>query len=375
MSACTLLALAAPSWADVPRDLTALLEPIRKQADLPAMWAAATSGNGLIAIGVTGVRRRGDTEAAQADDLLHLGSCTKAMTADLCAILVTEGTLTWDQSLAASFPAQAGAMHEGFRGVTLAQLCTNSGGLPGEPPLELWRELWEHRGSPMQARQTLLERSTAIAPAYPPGTRFEYSNFNFVIAGHVAESAARQPYEDLIIEKLFKPLGITSVGFGAPGTPGKLDQPRGHHAAGEAEEPTPDGKGADNPAVVTPAGRVHMSISDWAKYAAFHLRGARGEPQKLGPVTLDAEVFKKLHTPPDKLSDYAFGWETGERSWAGPPKDRRILTHAGSNSMWLAVVWIAPGLDRAFLVVTNQGGPKVDKALDDAIDAMIKELK
>ena len=42
------------------------------------------------------------------------------------------------------------------------------------------------------------------------------------------EKIAGKPWEDLITEKLFKPLHMDSAGFGAPGTIGKVDQPWGH---------------------------------------------------------------------------------------------------------------------------------------------------
>lgn len=49
--------------------------------------------------------------------------------------------------------------------------------------------------------------------------------------------------------------------------------------------------------------------------------------------------------------DYAFGWLATERPWGGGP----VYTHAGSNTMNFAVVWLAPLKDFAVLVTTNQG--------------------
>lgn len=372
-AAVMLISAAGMAAAKEPRDLSEKLEEIRARNNVPALWAATTSSEGLLGLGVTGVRRRGDDTKAQVGDLIHIGSCTKAMTATLCAILVAEGALKWDDKIAVLFPGVKA--DEAWANATLEMLCTNRAGVAGEPKREDWLALWTHRGEPIDARRMLTERLLAAAPARPPGAGFEYSNFSFTLAGHAAELAGKEPYETLIVKKLFAPLGITTVGFGAPGTPGKADQPRGHTDRGVAMEPTPDGRGADNPPAVTPAGRVHLSIADWAKYAAFHLRGAQWKEQDLGGVKLGREVFGKLHGPPDALSDYAFGWIMTDRPWAGPTPDRQfVLNHAGSNTMWFAAIWIAPEIDRAFLAVSNQSNRAAQKAVDEAVSAMIKQF-
>ena len=48
-----------------------------------------------------------------------------------------------------------------------------------------------------------------------------------------------------------------------------------------------------------------------------------------------------------------------------------MLTHAGSNTMWFAVTWVAPRRDFAVLVASNQGGDGAEKACDEACRALI----
>jgi CubicO group peptidase (beta-lactamase class C family) len=156
---------------------------------------------------------------------------------------------------------------------------------------------------------------------------------------------------------------MKSAGFGAPGGKKSLSQPRGHTTDGKPVEPGP---AADNPVAIGPAGTVHCSIGDWAKYVALHLRG-----EKKDGKLLRAESFKKLHTPaksPPTDTQYALGWIVAERPWGGG----RVLTHAGSNSMWYAVTWIAPERDFAVLVACNQGGESATQACDEAVAAMIE---
>jgi hypothetical protein len=162
--------------------------------------------------------------------------------------------------------------------------------------------------------------------------------------------------EDVIKERLFTPLGMTSAGFGGTGTPGQEDQPWPHLENGSpllANGPT-----VDNPPVMGPAGTVHASLEDWAKFIADHLRGARGEK-----ALLKRESYEMLHRP--GLNDYAMGWIAVNRPWAGGI----ALTHAGSNTMNYCVTWLAPEKGFAAVVWTNRGGQT--KAADEVIGALI----
>lgn len=91
---------------------------------------------------------------------------------------------------------------------------------------------------------------------------------------------------------------------------------------------------------------------------------ARGETDFQKP-----ETFAKLHAPPDD-GDYALGWMVTRRPWAGGV----ALTHAGSNSMWFAVTWLAPGKDFAVMAVTNSGGSSAPAACVEAVGAMIQSF-
>jgi hypothetical protein len=128
-------------------------------------------------------------------------------------------------------------------------------------------------------------------------------------------------------------------------------------------QPTPNnGPAVDNPEVMGPAGTVHYSLSDWAKFVGDQLRGDRGER-----ALLRTESYKHLHTPAFG-GDYASGLLVTERPWGGGT----VLTHAGSNTMNYAVVWLAPKRDFAVLVCTNQGGDSASKGTDEAAAVLIR---
>ena len=171
-----------------------------------------------------------------------------------------------------------------------------------------------------------------------------------------------QSWEQLIQAELFDPLSMTSAGFGPPGTEGEVDQPWGHFGPAVMAKAVQ----GDNRPPLGPAGRVHCSIRDWAKFVSLHLRGARGEET----TYLTAETFARLHRPP-AAGDYALGWVITERPWAGGT----VLTHGGSNTMWYCVVWMAPEKNLAVLSVTNIGGIGAAQACDDASAAMIAHYR
>jgi CubicO group peptidase (beta-lactamase class C family) len=341
-------------------DVAAVLRTAREKHGVPGMAAAVLRGREVTAIGCDGVRKAGDATKVTLDDRWHLGSDTKAMTATLCALLVEEKKLSWDRTLGKAFPDLVPAMAAGWKDVTLEQLLTNRSGAPASLDRDgLWGRLWGIVGDGPKARRALLEGVVKHPPESPPGTKFLYSNAGFSIAGHMAETVTQTPWEDLVTKRLFEPLGITSAGFGAPGTPGKVDQPWGHRGDGTPVEPGP---GADNPIAIAPAGRATMTIADWAKFVALHLRAAQGDAKLLKP-----DSFERLETPPEGF-EYAMGWGRTERDWAKGP----VLTHAGSNTMWYCITWIAPKRDFAVLVACNRGGAEAEKACDEVSWELIR---
>jgi CubicO group peptidase (beta-lactamase class C family) len=180
----------------------------------------------------------------------------------------------------------------------------------------------------------------------------------------MCEAVTKESYETLLKRRLFEPLGMTTAGFGAPGSDRQIDQPRGHVLQNGDYMPLTPSLISDNPEVIAPAGTVHSSIGDWAKYAALHMAADRGHPR-----LLKAESFAKLHSDPFN-QDYGFGWGFAKtKSGKG-----RVLTHAGSNTLWFAVINISPEENLAVLTATNAGSQAANEACleaDQAIRAFI----
>lgn len=348
--------------SEEPEDVSSHLKTIIESSEVPALVAAAVLDGKVVSHGSAGVRKKGHPTPVTKEDKFHLGSCTKSMTATLGAMLIEDGKLQWSTKVSEVFPDLS--IHEDYRNVTFEQLVTNTAGVPGDIESGLWSALWKREGNERAQRLQLVEGILREPPAYKPGSDQIYSNAGFSIAGAMLETMMDEPYEDLLAERLFVPLGMINAGFRAPASNGKVDQPYGHTKSLLRVVPIdPDPKG-DNPPAIAPAGAVHCSVLDFAKYAMLHL--GRADESILSEASL-----AKLHQPIEGR-DYGRGWTVTDRDWARG----KALSHAGSNTMFFAVIWIAPERDFAAVAMCNyaekEGARKCDEAISHLIEKHLK---
>jgi len=355
---------AGTSKPQVSANLEADIEVVRKKYHLPALGVAVIEDGKMQAVVVTGFRKAGSPERVTTNDKFHHGSCTKSMTATLAAMLVDEGKLSWNTTINQVFPELSKGMRSEYRKVTLKQLLSHRAGLPdstipeGSP---------DYRGSSKSLRAQRIEYVRLAlneAPVAAPGAKFLYANRGYVIVGAMIERVMGDSWENLLRKRLFEPLGMTTAGFGWMASRGKVDQPWPHNTVNGVAAPVPPGVEADNPLVIGPAGTVHCSLDDLAKYVIFHIDGKAGGKQLVKPETL-----KILHTPPFG-GDYALGWLVVERPWAGGT----ALTHAGSNNMNYTLIWMGLPRKIGVIVSTNQAGDQAQPACEETTILIINKL-
>jgi CubicO group peptidase (beta-lactamase class C family) len=346
--------------AEDREDLGPLLESHVAKTKFPAFAAAVVRGTNIVAAGVAGVRKAGSPEKVTLDDKFHIGSCTKSMTALLAVLLESDGVVRLTNTVGDILPDWK--IPESVDAISLKLLLQNRSGLGNDPDSRIWRRAFLASGAPEAQRQRFLEEFLKSPLAAEPGEKYIYSNIGFALAGSMLEVAAKKSWEELIREKVFSALDLKSAGFGPPSITGEVDQPWGHSWKDEkavAKEPS------DNPRAIAPAGAVHLSILDCARYAAFHLAAAQGKIPKL------RSYRDQLYVAPNG-SSYAMGWVIGQRSWAGG----KIINHAGSNTMFFTVIWIAPNRDFACVVSTNVADrdSTVAAAADEIVGELIKKF-
>lgn len=320
----------------------------------PGLIAAIIDEDGVRALAAAGVRREGSPQELMGNDLVHIGSNTKAMTSTMLATLVADGTFVngWQTTISQVFPELVEEMHAGYHAVTVWQLISHTGGLVRDA-----RRWWAHTEREIQERRyAILKENLANPPAGPVGA-FLYSNLGYMVAGAMAEKLTGQSWETLMEERLFAPLGMASAGFGAPGNLNEVAQPWGHsRAAGGAWAPSQ----LDNAAAFGPAGTVHVSIADWAKFIQLWF-------PDVVPSILDRTTLTTLITP--RSGEYAAGWYVASHSWAAG----RALNHLGSNTYWAAFLRVAPNRARAYLAVANSAEPDLNQT-EALLDSIIQRL-
>jgi CubicO group peptidase (beta-lactamase class C family) len=375
--------LAALEKAPDVADVSATLQPIIAKAGIPGMAALVLRGDTIVAQGAAGVRAEGKPERVTVDDEFQLCSCTKAMTATLVAELIDQGRLRWDTTLPELF-GDGMKLDPTWRTATVRMVLSHRAGF-GEDNAHLLRILTTflfRHGSLADQRRRCAAKVLSHPPDYTPGSKYQYSNMGYIVLGAAIEQLTGKSWEDLMRERLFQPLGMTTTGFGPPGTPGQRDQPWGHGARrllyaqlpGRGHAYDPGSRNADYPLIYGPAGTVHASLPDWAKFIAVHLRSDPSNPHRQVSV-LQPETFSKLHNLESGETVFATGWIVTTRPWAngGRPGDTgRVLVHEGDNGRWNCAVWLAPEIDLAVLVACNRD--RVWRDTNIAVGALVRQF-
>jgi len=352
LAIAALLVVQPAAQAPAP-DVDAIAATTLEASGAPGV-AVMRMTDGEIEIGTAGVRAQGDPALIGRDDLWHMGSNTKSMTATLIARLVEQGVVGWDDTIAQHLGEAVPDIHPAYRDLTFRHLLSHRAGLTPNVGMVAMFQFGEQgaSGDPLPPQRVdYARRVLAAAPTVAPEAEYQYSNAGYVVAGAMIEAVTGESWETLIAREVFEPLGMTSAGFGPPGSADTVDQPRGHRGGLFGFRAVAPGPRADNPPVLGPAGTVHVSLSDLALYLQAHLDGARGE----GGDYLSAQSWETLHTPPFD-GNYAMGW-----GFIGTQ-----LLHAGSNTMWFVQMVIEPATGRGYVVAFNDGrvnnlqGPTAD---------------
>ncbi len=298
-------------------ELARLIETIRVEEGLPALAAAVIINGKIDSVAVTGTREQGTRNWVTRDDKLLIGSCTKAFTATLAAILVEEGVIEFNTTIQDVFPLLS--MKKEYENITLGQLLSHRAGLPknykgGETTWLIDYEFDISRGSsPRELRLQHLENTVKQNLIARPGEKVYYSNAGYLVAGAMLEKRTGRTFEQLLEEKVFKPLQIDSAGYGLPFVLEPGIHPWGHYF--DTHRGLFVKYKSDHPGFMAPTGYMHLTIEDWTKFIIFHVTSR--------PQLVNSKTLKKLHTLEDQAKwdinidlglNYAYGWFTKKAS-------------------------------------------------------------
>ncbi|WP_432543006.1 serine hydrolase domain-containing protein [Kineococcus sp. SYSU DK002] len=246
VAACATLATALPAFAAPSRDHDAHLRQVLQQ-DADALLALGTPGV-LAELDRAGHRdltvRAGVGDVAAQTPVpwnarFRIASVTKPFVAATLLQLVGEGRLSLDDTVEQHLPGVVQGNGNDGNLISIRQLLQHTSGLPEYlavmPQLFSEEGFQQHRFDDLTAPDAVALAMTQ-APTFAPGTSWNYSNTNYVLAGMVIEQVTGNTWEHEVRERIVRPLGLRHTTL-----PGSSSEIRGPHAIGYERFP---GEGA-----------------------------------------------------------------------------------------------------------------------------------
>ena len=340
-------------------ELAGLIESIRVKEGLTALASAIIVNGNIYSAAAVGTREYGTDNWVTVNDKFLISSCTKAFTATLAAMLVEEGLIDWQTTIRDAFPGLE--MLSEYENITIYQLLSHRAGLPknfksGHSTWSIDYGFDQRRGTtPEVYRLQYLEKTVQKKLLCPPGERVHYSNSGYILAGAIIEKMTGRTIEELWAEKIFKPLGISTAGYGPPAALDPENQPWGHYW--DKSKSSFAVYKTDYPNFMAPAGYMHISITDWAKFILMHLDSYPVNKERL----LRPSTLQLLHKPPDTVKwdidiklglNYALGWFTKNTE-----DGHSLIWHGGRGFDFNAQVVADPDAKSAILIVSTAEVP------------------
>jgi D-alanyl-D-alanine-carboxypeptidase/D-alanyl-D-alanine-endopeptidase len=309
----------------------------------PVLERSAVRRTGLV-VGAragrdSGLWHRGRAPAGP-ESIFEIGSITKTFTGTLLALMAHEGLVALDDPVNRHLPDGVRVPSRG-REITLEDLASHRSGLPGLPRGLLRRALWPDRRDPY-ARWDAARLEAAVPRSRPrrePGRRPAYSNYGFGLLGYVLARLAGTSYEDLVRERICRPLGLADTRIETP----EADRRRlaeGHDRRGR---PVPHW----HLAALAGAGGLRSTAADLLAYMRLHEMGSED------PLAAAAAETRRARISRGRMS-IGLGWMSLAPGWK---LRRRVFLHEGGTGGFRSFAGFAPDEGVAVVVLANQARP------------------
>jgi CubicO group peptidase (beta-lactamase class C family) len=331
------LTIHSPAPAQTPSPLS---EETRGQIDqaarqvlestgVPSASVAVVKDGSLVYTHACGNARLEPPTPATAEMRYKIGSISKQFTATAILMLAEQGKLSLDDPVSRFLPDLTRANE-----VTIRQLLSHTSG---------YQDYWPQDYVPPFMLTTITADQILTLWArkpldFDPGTKWQYSNTNYVIAGVIVEKASGMPLLRFLSSHIFEPLGMQSVV--------NIDQdhladtdPTGYmrYALGPLRAAPREGKGW-----LFAAGELAMPVADLAKWDIAMMNQRLLKPSSYQEMQRDVLLNNGAPT--------GYGLGISVRSQAG----RRMLEHSGEVSGFTAENVLFPEDRAAVIVLTNQ---------------------
>jgi len=327
-----------------------------KDWKVPGVAIGIVKNDSIIYAKGFGVRRIGRPEKVDERTLFAIASDTKAFTAIALAMLVDEGKIRWDAPVTTYLPWFRLADDYATRELTVRDALTHRSGLSRGDLL------WT--GGMPYGRDELLRRLRYLQPSWSIRSHYGYSNLMYLAAGQIAAAVEHKPWDDIVRERIFVPLGMTSTNTSVTLLP-NIENVASPHAEVDSVVKVVPYTNMDN---IPSAGAVNSSALDMAKWIRFQLDSARIGGKRFvskrnfiethsaqTPIRIDSAY--RAFNPFTHVRNYAFGWTLQDY------RGREALTHAGNLSGMAAMVGLLPEERLGIVVLTNLEGNALRESL------------
>ena len=247
--------------------------------NIPAVGVAIVRNDSVIyakGFGMLGVTNRAPVNERT---LFEIGSSSKAFTATLVAMLVSDGKMHWDDRITTYLPDFRLYDPVANEAVTIRDALSHRSGIARGELIFLGAGI---------TRDEVVHRVRFLKPESPFRSRYSYQNIMYVTAGQAAGKAAGSTWDDLIRERILKPLGMTTSATNYRGLenenvaqPHRLDHDSLHLQA------RLDGEN------IGPAGSILSSAADMAQWLRFQLNDGVVNGKRL----VSSAALRETHIP------------------------------------------------------------------------------
>ncbi len=335
-------ALDAATQAEIDRIVSSTLASFGEPG---ASIAVAREGRVVYAKGY-GNARLNPAVAVTPSMRFKIGSISKQFVAASMLLLEQDGKLKLDDKVARYFPALTRAGD-----ITLRQLLNHSAGYPDFYPLDI---VTIEMGKPISPDALMAGYGTR-ALDFTPGTRWAYSNTNYVIAGRIIEKVSGKRLDQFITQRIAAPLGLNSLVDTNTAPLGAGDTLGYARNALAAQRVAP----AEGAGWTFAAGQLAMSASDLARWDLALLNNTLLTPASRAALTASVTTGE---------GDAKYGLGLGVET---TPEGRLRWSHGGGVGGYMTRNVVYPQYGLAIVVLTNTSGFRLSTALEAALENLL----
>jgi len=334
-------AAATQSASDLEARLAAIEKAVdakRKELNIPGVSLVIVKDDKVIYMKGLGVKDFERNLPVTPDTLFAIGSSSKAFTAMTAAIAADDGRLALDDSPKKFLPYFKLRDPEADAKITIRDLLSHSSGLNRTDLAMVTGKL---------NREELIRVVGLAKPEAKFREKFQYQNIMFTAAGEAVAKAQGQPWERVVAERIFKPLGMKATTLSLGDMQKSPDYSFGYDYNSVTKEtrklPMRD------ILEVAPAGAINSNARDMAQWLRLMLGGGVIDGKRL----VSEKNFNELISKQMKIAgnvSYGLGWFL--REWKG----HKIVEHGGNIDGFNALVAMMPDQKLGFVMLTNVTG-------------------